>query len=105
MIVHKNKIVQEQVAPLSSLNGDSKASHWDRVVPSDPEVSAKASRRRFTAKYKLCILKAADPNSPPASPKYTKSDPIPSACTFGERATIGSMYAGKIWGDGPKRIS
>ena len=42
-------------------NGTSKESHSDRVVvPSDPEVSAKASRRRFAAEYKLGILKEAD---------------------------------------------
>lgn len=42
-------------------NGTSKESDSDRVVgASDPEVSAKASRRRFTAEYKLGILKQAD---------------------------------------------
>ena len=61
MIVNKNKTVQEHGEPLISRNGTSKESHSDRVVvPSDPEVSAKASRRRFTAEYKLGILKAAD---------------------------------------------
>lgn len=60
MIVNKNKIVQEHGEPLISRNGASKASHSDRVVvPSDPEVSAKAFRRRFTAEYKLGILKEA----------------------------------------------
>lgn len=32
----------------------------DRVVPPDPEVPATAPRRRFTAEYKLGILKQAD---------------------------------------------
>ena len=61
MIANKNKIVQEQGEPLISRNGTSKESHSDRVVvPSDPDVSAKASRRRFTAEYKLGILKESD---------------------------------------------
>jgi transposase-like protein len=69
MIVHKSKIVQEQAAPLISGNGASKASyHADGVVvPSDTEVSAMASRRRFTAQYKLGILKAADACTEPGS--------------------------------------
>ena len=49
-------------------NGTSKESHSDGVVvSSDPEVSAKASRRRFTAEYKLSILKAADSCTEPGS--------------------------------------
>jgi transposase-like protein len=68
MIVHKNKVVQEQEVPLISGNGASKVSHLDGVVvPSDTEVSAMASRRRFTAEYKLGILKAADSCTKPGS--------------------------------------
>ena len=68
MIVNKNKTVQEHGEPLISRNGTSKESHSDRVgAPSDPEVSAKASRRRFTAEYKLGILKAADSCTEPGS--------------------------------------
>ena len=53
---------------IANKNGASKESNSDRVVvPSDPEVSAKASRRRFTAEYKLGILKAADACAEPGS--------------------------------------
>jgi transposase len=68
MIVNKNKTVQEHGEPLISRNGTSEGSHLDRVVvPSDPEVSAKATRRRFTAEYKLGILKEADSCTQPGS--------------------------------------
>lgn len=61
MIDHKNKIVQEEGEPMISGNGASKGSPLGRVVgTSDPEVSATASRRRFTAEYKLGILTQAD---------------------------------------------
>jgi transposase-like protein len=69
MIVNKNKTIQENRGPLISQNGTSKESHSDGgvVVSSDPEVSAKASRRRFTAEYKLGILKSADCCTEPGS--------------------------------------
>lgn len=68
MIVNKNKTIQEHGEPLISRNGTSKESHSNRVgVPSNPEVSAKASRRRFTAEYKLGILKQADSCTEPGS--------------------------------------
>ena len=69
MIVNKNKTIQENGGPLISQNGTSKESNSDRgvVVSSDPEVSAKASRRRFTAEYKLGILKSADSCTEPGS--------------------------------------
>ena len=69
MVVDKNKINQENGGSLISRNGVSKESNSDRgvVVSSDPEVSAKASRRRFTAEYKLGILKQADSCTEPGS--------------------------------------
>jgi transposase-like protein len=68
MIIHKNRTIQENGGSLISRNGTSKESHLDRVVvSSDPEVSAKASRRRFTVEYKLGILKQADFCTEPGS--------------------------------------
>lgn len=68
MIVNKNKTIQEHGEPLISRNGTSRESHSNRVgVPSNPEVSAKATRRRFTAEYKLGILKQADSCTEPGS--------------------------------------
>ena len=69
MIANKNNIIQENGGSLISRNGASKEFKSDRgiVVSSDPEVSAKASRRRFTAEYKLDILKQADTCTEPGS--------------------------------------
>ena len=69
MIVNKNKAMQESGGPLISQNVISKESHSDRgvVVSSDSEVSAKASRRRFTAEYKLGILTLAATCTEPGS--------------------------------------
>ncbi len=69
MIINKNKTNQENRGPLISQNGTSKESKSDRdiVVSSEAEVSAKGSRRRFTAEYKLGILKLANTCTEPGS--------------------------------------
>ena len=69
MIVNKNKTIPENGGPLISQHGTSKESKSNRtiVVSSNPEVSAKGSRRRFTAEYKLGILKLADSCTEPGS--------------------------------------
>ena len=69
MIIHKNRTIQENGESLISRNGASKEFKSDRgvIISSDPEVSAKASRRRFTAEYKLGILKQADTCTEPGS--------------------------------------
>lgn len=69
MIVHQNEAIQEKREPLNPWVGDSKEIKPDRgvMVPKDPEVSAKASRRRFTVEYKLGILKQADSCTDPGS--------------------------------------
>jgi len=69
MIINKNKTIQENGGPLISQNGTSEESKSNQgiMVSSDPEVSAKAFRRRFTAEYKLGILKLADTCTEPGS--------------------------------------
>lgn len=69
MIVNKNKTIQENGGPLISQRITLKESKSDRgiMVSSNPEVSAKAFRRRFTAEYKLGILKLADTCTEPGS--------------------------------------
>jgi transposase-like protein len=68
MIVAKNTIIQKNGGSGIHRSGTSKASHSDRgVSSSDSEVSAKASRRRFTAEYKLGILTQADFCTEPGS--------------------------------------
>ena len=47
--------------PLSSGEGERSAA----ASPADPEVSAKATRRRFTAAYKLSIVEKADGRKTP----------------------------------------
>lgn len=69
MIVNKNKTIQENGGPLISQRITLKESKSGRgiMVSSNPEVSAKAFRRRFTAEYKLGILKLADTCTEPGS--------------------------------------
>ncbi len=69
MILHKNKAIQEKREPLIPWVSNSKEIKPDRgvMVPKDPEVPAKASRRRFTVEYKLGILKQADSCTDPGS--------------------------------------
>jgi len=69
MIVEKDKITQEDGGAPISRNGMSRESNSDRgsMDSPDPEVSAKAVRRHFTAEYKLGILKQADSCTEPGS--------------------------------------
>lgn len=61
MIIAKNPIIPENGGSVISRNGTPQVSRADRgVSASDPEVSATAFRRRFTAVYKLGILTQAD---------------------------------------------
>jgi transposase-like protein len=46
--------------PLVGTSPEDEPRPVDRVAPPDPEVPATATRRRFTAEYKLGILKQAD---------------------------------------------
>ena len=69
MIVGQDKAIQENEVSLISRNGTTKESKTDRgvIISSDPEVSSKASRRRFTVEYKLGLLKEADTCSGPGA--------------------------------------
>jgi transposase len=64
-----NKSIRENRKPLIPWVGHSKEVSPDRgvMVPRDPEVPAKATRRHFTVEYKLSILKQADSCTEPGS--------------------------------------
>lgn len=60
-------MIAEKIKAIQGISSQGDPHRAAPAAPPDPEVSAKAARRRFTAEYKLRILKLADACTEPGS--------------------------------------